>query len=266
MAPDPRQRLRERLAASRKYRNVADDVLARVVDWSLARHGNAKEAEKAAKRKLHQVYGAFQSGDGVESLAAALNTFPGDTIEQKTILRDILQRHSSTRERAEQLETFFPAIFETTGPPSRILDLGCGLTPLCRPWMGLPENVHYEAVDLDTRAADVLQAFFDHMGYNGRAYAADLMTFRPSERADVVFMLKLLPTLEQQQPGSGIDLLSRLDAPWVVVSFPTHSLGGRAYGTPQGYTTFIDSVTTQTPYIVHATKDFDETVIFLTNT
>ena len=48
-------------------------------------------------------------------------------------------------------------------------------------------------------------------------------------RADVVLMLKTLPTLERLTPGTGVELVCRTAAPVVVISTATGSLGGRRH-------------------------------------
>jgi 16S rRNA (guanine(1405)-N(7))-methyltransferase len=48
--------------------------------------------------------------------------------------------------------------------------------------------------------------------------------------ADLAFLLKSAPCLEQQAPGSARRLLERLNARWLVVSYPTRSLGGAGKG------------------------------------
>ena len=53
--------------------------------------------------------------------------------ELKSACRDILTLHSSTRERLPILDRFYRAVFEITGQPASILDLGCGLNPLACP-------------------------------------------------------------------------------------------------------------------------------------
>jgi hypothetical protein len=49
----------------------------------------------------------------------------------------------------------------------------------------------------------------------------------PAETADVAFLLKLVTTLDRQDPGAAGRLLRRLQAHHAVVSFAARSLGGR---------------------------------------
>jgi 16S rRNA (guanine(1405)-N(7))-methyltransferase len=77
--------------------------------------------------------------------------------------------------------------------------------------------------------------FLGLAGVAGRAWVCDLATQPPSEQADLALALKLLPVLEQIERGAGLRLLQALDAPFVLVSFPAQSLGGRGKGMPDHY-------------------------------
>lgn len=48
-------------------------------------------------------------------------------------------------------------------------------------------------------------------------------------------LLKVAPCLEQQEPGSTLRFLTDLPARWIVVSFPSRSLGGHARGMVEHY-------------------------------
>ena len=57
--------------------------------------------------------------------------------------------------------------------------------------------------------------------------------------------MKLLPCLEQQQPGISAQLLAALPADFLVVSFPVHSIGGRDKNMPVNYSVRFESVLSQ---------------------
>jgi 16S rRNA (guanine(1405)-N(7))-methyltransferase len=58
----------------------------------------------------------------------------------------------------------------------------------------------------------------------------------------MIFLFKVLPTLERQQRGAARSLLRGLEARTIVVSFPTRSLGGREKGMERGFERFMDDV------------------------
>ena len=73
------------------------------------------------------------------------------------------------------------------------------------------------------------------MGMDGCAHVRDLITNPPTEPADLVLLLKTLPVLEQVEKGAAPRLLDALNARYLLISFPTRSLGGRQKGMVQNY-------------------------------
>jgi 16S rRNA (guanine(1405)-N(7))-methyltransferase len=115
-----------------------------------------------------------------------------------------------------------------TGVPSRLLDLGCGLGPLALPWMEIG-TAHLTAVDVDTGVLEVAGGFLAAAGQPHRVEALDLVAApAPPGSADVALLLKLVTTLDRQDPAAAARLLRGVTADHAVVSFATRSLGGRA--------------------------------------
>jgi 16S rRNA (guanine(1405)-N(7))-methyltransferase len=69
----------------------------------------------------------------------------------------------------------------------------------------------------------------------------DLAVGRP-QSADVALLLKLVPTLDRQDPAAAGHLLAALDARHAVISFPRHSLGGRGKGMERTYRSRLESL------------------------
>ncbi|RLI99238.1 MAG: hypothetical protein DRP08_07380, partial [Candidatus Aenigmatarchaeota archaeon] len=137
----------------------------------------------------------------------------------------ILRLHKSTRERLREYEEVYRKIFDVTGKPKTILDLGCGLNPFSIPYMGIKPR--YYAFDISDAEAKFIQEYFDKFGIKGRAVSVDLFEAEKFPKADVCFMFKLLDTLESQKRDVSKELIEKIDAEYLVVSFPTVSLGGR---------------------------------------
>jgi 16S rRNA (guanine(1405)-N(7))-methyltransferase len=74
-----------------------------------------------------------------------------------------MPEHASTRERAPHLDGFYAPIWEVTGTPASVLDLGCGLNPLALPWMGIGDAM-YHAIDVDAGTLDVARGFLAAVG------------------------------------------------------------------------------------------------------
>ena len=225
------------VAAARKYRSVCKDTLYRIAERELANYQNLKAATKATKRRLHQVYGAFEQDWDYDTAYQQLEeayrqgTAPG--IE--AACRQVMESHSSTRERLPILDRFYQAIFEITGLPSSILDAGCGLNPLALPWMDLPAGARYVALDIDAARVDFLNRYLSLAGAEPLARCQDVLSHPPADRADVALLLKMSPTLERQETGATLRLIEQLDAHYIVVSYAVKSLGGREKGMLESY-------------------------------
>ncbi len=235
-----------RLRASRKYATLGAETLERLALWALARHASVPSAARAARAKLHQVYGAYLEPRDLAAAEGRLAALPPSAGREElaTAAREILARHASSAERLGFMESAYRAIFDRAGGAERVecvLDLACGLHPLALPWMGLSPRTRYLACDLDIRLTALVGVFLQRWGQAGHAWTHDLLG-RPlpaDARGDVVLLLKVLPCLEQQERGSALRLLRSLDARVIVVSFPAHSLGGREKGMREHYDLFV---------------------------
>jgi 16S rRNA (guanine(1405)-N(7))-methyltransferase len=225
------------VASSKKYRALCSDTIRRIAERELVHQTSLKAAVKATKKRLHQVYGAFEYDldyeEALQHLAAAYQT--GSEAKIKGACQQILESHSSTRERLPILDDFYPAIFQLTGQPAAILDMGCGLNPLAWPWMGLPSPIRYFALDIDAARIDFLNRYLDLAGLEPLARCQDILAQPPVDDADLAVLLKMSPTLERQEAGATSRLISQLQTAHVVISYAVRSLGGREKGMVEQY-------------------------------
>ena len=221
---------------SRRYRWIAPDLVRRLAQDELALSRNRAEAAKRTKRRLHQICGAYLwEIDPVDHLAQIAAARAGGDAALKAACRQLMARHASTRERLPILDRFYGEIFAVTGRPHHILDVACGLGPLAIPWMDLPAGAHYRAYEIDRRLVELTDGFLSICGVPHAVELLDVAASPPAAEAGVTLVLKTLPCLEQQAPGSARRLLDALHAPHVVISYPTRSLGGAAKGMVEQY-------------------------------
>lgn len=233
------------IAASRKYRHVAPAVIERVVREAANSAGNNADLLDRAKRRLHQAFAAFVTDAELKRagrILDELNRSEDVVASLETAARSLLSLHASTRERATGDADFYAALWRITGIPSTLLDLGCGFHPFALPWMGLSKSTRYVALDLDRRLLDLVGRFLARAGQPATTIACDLAAELPTGSADVALALKLLPTLERQGDGAALRFLDRVPARFVVVSFPTRSLGHHERGMDENYRRFFDSL------------------------
>lgn len=223
----------ERLRRSSRYRDVDRALVDRLAAEELPRARNIDEAVKRVKRRLHQLVGAF---GGAAHIRAVADAWTGDLADPafRHACLEALRSHASTRERILHLDRFYPGIWEMTGVPRRLLDLGCGLNPLALPWMGIGDAT-YLASDVDERQLAAVRAFLDLVGQPHEVKAADLVARVPEADADVALLLKLVTTLDRQDPAAATRLVRSLRVRHAVVSFTTRSLGGRGKGMEHTY-------------------------------
>jgi 16S rRNA (guanine(1405)-N(7))-methyltransferase len=212
----------ERVRRSPRYRAVDPALVARLASEELPKARNVDDAVKRVKRRLHQAVGAFRPARG-----SSPRRWP---VDDPAALREAclatMREHASTRERLPHIESFYAVIWKATGTPRSLLDLGCGLNPLALPWMGIGE-VTYHATDVDATTLDAARGFLESVGHPHRAEVRDLVVDVPVEAADVALLLKLVTTLDRQDPGAATRLLRGLRVGHAVVSFAARSLGGR---------------------------------------
>jgi 16S rRNA (guanine(1405)-N(7))-methyltransferase len=231
MMAAPRREQREEVVdavlQSRRYKNVAPDLVRRLAGEELPKSKNAADAQKRTKRRLHQIFGAYADPLPYDKLIDKLQDAHADPEQFKRICKEILPLHASTAERMKDLDRFYKPIFEITGRPAKIMDLACGLNPLTIPWMGLSPSTFYLATDIDTELVKFLDRFLAIAPVHGEARANDLVAGPPGDDATISFLFKALPCLQHQVPDL-LPILDEINANWLVISFPTRSLGGRS--------------------------------------
>ena len=117
-----------KLQNSRNHKALCPKAVERVFLQALARYPCLKEADKAARDQLHQIAGAFLRTGEVKRARNLLDR--GAPVEA------LLALHASTRERPGWRE-IYGRIFEKAAP-AHVVDLACGLNPLCLGALGMP--------------------------------------------------------------------------------------------------------------------------------
>jgi 16S rRNA (guanine(1405)-N(7))-methyltransferase len=239
-------RLIEAVLASSKYKCIGVDFIRYIGIQELSRQSNLKQAIKSTKNKLHQVGGAYQRSTPRYSLWLDELKHAKRSANKERFLdtcKWIMGYHSSTRERLLVLEQFYSTILANLPPINSIIDVACGLHPLAIPWMSLSENVLYYAYDIYEDMIGFLNECMTLMPVQGYAKTCDVIHSCPTQKVDVAFILKAIPCLEQVSKMAGLKLLETINADHLVVSFPSHSLGGKSKGMATNYETrFYDQV------------------------
>ncbi|MCP4218572.1 MAG: hypothetical protein GY765_28320, partial [bacterium] len=104
--------IEEKLKQSKKYRSLCTETIHRIALWAADRY-KGKDAVKAAKNKLHQVFGSYwnvRDFRHMEKLISQAEEAP-QTADVKPILLEIMRSHISSLERTEFMEDFYRDLF-----------------------------------------------------------------------------------------------------------------------------------------------------------
>jgi len=222
---------------SKKYKGLADEAIINEINKFCKKHylWNEYEPEFAAKqvkKRLHEAYGSFQTykKGKREKLFNEFLKNPKNLMP----LREILSTHLSARERLGHNGEIYEKLFEITGKPTSMLDLGCGLNPLAFPYMKLDKDTRYYAYDLNKEDIALVKDFFQALGINGHAETIDLKDLnkvRMLHPAEICFMLKVLDPLEKSEKGhklaEEIIMIVTSKCNFIVASFATKTLSGK---------------------------------------
>ena len=134
--------------------------------------------------------------------------------------------------------------------------------------MSLPKDVAYRALDIYADLSGFLNDFFDILGVAGQASVQDLLSPTAGLDADLTLLLKALPCLQQIDRGATSRLVDAITSPWLVISYPARSIGGRGKGMVETYRADFKALSegrgwrseellydTELAYIVHRIAD-----------
>jgi len=219
---------------SRKYKDISDEVVGKnVVEFMRKNAGfDEKLVIKGVKTLLHDIHGSFQASTKktkrIDEYLHELSKEPKNI----DIIRKILATNKSTKERLPIYSELYARIFDITGKPANIMDLGCGLNPVSFPFMAIYPK-HYYCYDINESDTKFLNRFFKMTKMFGVAETKDLSNIENVRKLpkdiDICFMFKLLDTLEKKGHKYSEDVIKIVaeKSKFIVVSFATRTLGGK---------------------------------------
>jgi len=227
----------DKILQTKKYRHIYRPTVERIV-LELKKRYPEKELLKQTKKKLHQVWGAYFRRPNFRNLAAELKSQNSkvktlESLRGDVFIEELLGLQTSTKERLPIYQDYYQQIFKITGVPGKIIEYGCGVNALSYPWMG--EKSDYIGYDVDRELIDFINLVFRESEIKrARVELGDIFeeNFEP---ADVYLLLKVLVLFERQRKECTLEILQKIPAKFIVVSFPTKSLSGRDRGMKQNY-------------------------------
>lgn len=145
----------------------------------------------------------------------------------RAVLRKVTGAFSIKSTEDRNYKNLYEKIFEITGKPQKILDLGCGLNPLSFE----DKDVYYIACDINKENCEIIKKYLDKIGIKNKVICADLLKIK--EDAEVCFLFRVLDALDRSK-GHKIseNLIKSLNCKYIVVSFSTKTLSGKEMNHP----------------------------------
>jgi len=233
----------------KKYRSLSDDIIKKEIDNYLKRYAHdlydEKFALKKIRKELHRIYSSYQTKGKRKRdklLIEIENLISKQALESQIleVTNNLLSITISTKERLDNYPIIYKKIFEITGKPRTILDLGAGLNPLSSPYMNL-SSLNYYAYDIDLEDIKFLNKYFKIIKINGKAAILDIRDLEKISNlpsSDIVFMFKVYDLIipkNRKQKKLGEDLINLLikKTKFIVVSFATKTLTRKSMNLPR---------------------------------
>ncbi len=204
------------------------------------RSASYRTTVKKVRELLRRSYGLFRGEKKATERKEVMEKMQGSEVS-KTDISQALAWHSSTDERRYFYLQLYTKIFQITGRPTKILDLGSGLNPLSINFMRL-RNLHYHALDINEEEVKLLNLFFQQQQKNNPHFSGKAEVFDITNTAklslfpphDLTFLLKMTDILDKGRGHKMSELVIKsLPAAWIVVSFPTLTMSGKKMNFPR---------------------------------
>lgn len=235
---------------TKKYKNIDPEVINDIVISLSYKYSGSQLLEKV-KSKLHQIWGAYYT------TRPNFNKLLKKYFVGEITTDQILLIHQSTKERMGEYDEIFDFIFNKTKHES-ILDVGCGFNPL---YMAKRTDFNkYVGVDIDIEQQDFLSKIL----VDNNKIEIKVGSFADSiNDADLTLALKLLPVLDQIEPGNSRKFLSSLNNTFLAISFPNRSISGKDKGMLENYRTIYLPIIHSLGFILKNEKSFKNETVYI---
>lgn len=173
------------------------------IDFNNIKNRGFKEVVKAVRAELHNSYGMFWDED----------------------------THRSAIERAGFYDSLYKKIFAITGKPAVILDISAGLNPFYFPFKDF--KCEYIATELSLEDCKKIEEYFKKNKIKGKVLQVDLKKDFKFPSADVVFLFKILDSIEIKGHKTAERIIKSLNSKYAVVSFATRTVGNKKMRFPR---------------------------------
>ena len=144
--------------------------------------------------------------------------------------------------------------------PKKVLDLGCGLDPLC---YAKEFNLEFYAADISKDIIKKIKDYFRKNKINGKAFVFNLADndLDKLPKSDICLMLRLLESLELVKRNISKELLNKIKTRYFIVSFAKKALGNKIKIRKSGRSWFR-KILKELNY-KYEILDYDDEIVFL---
>jgi 16S rRNA (guanine(1405)-N(7))-methyltransferase len=218
---------------SKRYSTISDDIIIQEIDLFLRKKPKAKDKEiiKEVKKRLHKIRGSYQIKK-IKKRDKLLEQLRKNK-DSLMLHKKILETNLSTKERLKSYKKLYRRIFQITGEPKTILDIGSGINPISYPF--LRTEPEYIAIEIDKEEVDFINEYFRIENIKGRSILMNIneKNLEKLPKSDVCFLFKVLDPLEKKGHKFSELLVKSIKAEYLVVSFPTKTISNKKMNYPR---------------------------------
>ena len=252
----------EKIKENKKYKSISNDIVIKEIQNYMKRYQTDQEdiyddkfAIKVIRKELHRLYSSYQTkgkkkrGELLKNLEILIKQHAPEP-KVLEVINILLKITLSTIERLPHYKKLYKDVFNITGKPKSITDLGAGLNPLSFPLTKLPKSTTYHSYDIDTEDITFLNKFYKTLKINGTANILDVRDINMLDKlpnSDIIFMFKLYDLIvpkakKQKKLGEEIINILITKTNYLIVSFATKTLTRKSMKLPRriGFEMMLD--------------------------
>jgi len=225
---------------SKKYSRLDEGYIEYIVGILSRKYKKSEDLDFAVRNLLHRVWGAYyKTLPDFDKLLRKIVSLDGET--KKEYIASLTRIHSSTKERLGDFKNMYKWIVEICKPRT-VVDIGCGLNPLMISELNSFRNLDYWFYDIDKEEITFLNSVFRTLGIENFIGRVGNIFTTSFPKADVVFLFKILPLIEQIKEGCSKEIIEKIKSRYIIVTYPIRSLGGKNKGMEKRYSNISEEL------------------------
>ena len=234
------QNILTQVKQNKKYKSISDIIVLNEIKNYLGKNRITKISKqdiKEIRNSLHKSYASFQTKKK-NKIQKYLDELKQNT-NNPEITNKLLSITLSTKERLNNYKKIYKEIFNITGKPKIILDLGAGFNVFSFPLMNL-SMAEYYSYDINETDINHLNQYFQIMKSQGLYGKAGILDLRDSREisslpsSDMTFLFKVIDIIDKENHKQSEELLKQLikKTKFIIASFATKTITRKSMNFP----------------------------------